>query len=680
MAIEQTKVIFQYKLDKLVQVFENDKDLTTLLKLENLYLPDEEEGIPLPARHKQYEEILTIFIENSDIIADNTITDILEMSVIRSDIDGAFNGKPAISNHMYRQIIFSFKYGTIKTFFKNNYEYFMPSYDATIINNEPKLKIWQEAFMQEFDIFAQIIDSIKDINNIEKVNEEYLDYIAQLVGFERGDTNLGDSLFREITKNIIEVYRIKGTNYSFELFFNFIGFEIEVKEYWFDKRFFFSNNLVNPFTKETDRNKFSFYLTPNKPTDAVPANVSNPFIVMDNQLTDIRNGLTFDKKLAGADLTELKRWLDIEGVPDEGENFTYFKTNVVEYLISKISSEEIPEGLSKEDENTIQTYTDFLTPIFVSKKVVINITPFEDDASLTLLLKDSNIGTESMFIAQILGDLILKIGLNIETGIEDELWGLNWIDSVIHTHVQELNVWNGGYSNWDDLKGLQEIPLYGGIEESIESFHISYPYIENKVNTTLDFLLESSDDTLMIDDKFYNDIMYMTTKSTHYTSSSGGIVLADDIVTRVGLISQIISGIVFLGSGAETKVSVVYVADGTINVSGDADFYPVFRYTGVDGASILGDAGTKYYSIFKYSGSDGVTTSGDANTLFGHRYDTVVTPIIISNLDSVQTVILYAPADGTINVSRSDNTPAVTLYAPAGGGILTDGVAITREA
>ena len=592
MAIEQKEVIFQYKLDKLVQVYENDKELTALLKSEDLYLPDAEAGIALPERIKQYEDILIIFIESSDVISDSIITELLEVSAIRSDIDSVFSTAPAISDEMFRQLLFSFKYGTIKTFFRNNYEYFMPSYDAAIINDTPKLKIWQEAFMQEFDIFAQVIDDIKDINNIDTVGEEYLDYIAQLVGFERGDTNLSDSLFREITKNIIEVYRIKGTNFSFELFFNFIGFEIEVIEYWFDKRFYFSNNLVNPYTKETNRNKFAFYLTPDKPTDAVPANVSNPFIIMDNQLTDIRNGLCFDKKLEGADATELKRWLDIEGDPDDGYNYTYFKTNVVEYSISKITSEDIPEGLTKEDENTIQSYTNFLTPIFVSKKVVINITPFEDDASATLVFKDENIGSESMFIAQVLGDMILKIGFGNEA--ENELWGLNWIDSIIHLYIQELNVWNGGHSEWDDLKDLQEIPLYGGIEESLNSFHVTYPYLDNKPDINLDYTLESTDDNLVIDEKLYNDIIIMSSKSSHYHGFGGGITFAEDIVVTAGLISSVINGIVFSGSGADTRISVSYSSSGTATTNGVATTKISVSYSSSGTATTSGVAATRY--------------------------------------------------------------------------------------
>jgi len=223
MAIQATEVIFQYKLDKIVQVFENDNDLTDLLTLEGLYLdyndldldypynPD----VPYPPRIAFYEKIITIFIDNSEEIADTTITDLLLVTEIRSQVDAYFSeiDPSSISDELYRQLLFSFKHGTLKGFFKENYHNFMPAYDNLVIQSNDKLRLWQEAFMKEFDKFAQIIDDIKDIQDIDTVAEEYLDYIAQLVGFERGDTNLGNALFREITKNIIEVYRIKGTNY-----------------------------------------------------------------------------------------------------------------------------------------------------------------------------------------------------------------------------------------------------------------------------------------------------------------------------------------------------------------------------------------------------------------------------------------------------------------------------------
>ena len=49
-----------------------------------------------------------------------------------------------------------------------------------------------------------------------------------------------------------------------------------------------------PYTRETDIYKFAYYLTPEKPTDYVPDHIPNPYIIMGNQLTDIRNGLVFD--------------------------------------------------------------------------------------------------------------------------------------------------------------------------------------------------------------------------------------------------------------------------------------------------------------------------------------------------------------------------------------------------
>lgn len=521
MAIEPTEIIFQYKLDKLVEVFENDNDLKALLKKEELYL-DYIDGdgytynaeVIYPPRVIQYENILNILINNSEVIADTIITNLLLVNDIRDLLNVAFYQRVApITDEIYRQILFTFKYSTVKSFFKENYANFMPSYDVTVINDSEKMKLLQEAFMQEFDKFAEIISNITDINDIDTVAEEYLDYIAQLVGFERGDTNLGNALFREITKNIIEVYRIKGTNYSFELFFNFIGFEIEVIEYWFDKRFYFSTNLQNPYTKETSKYKFAYYLTPNKPTDVIPLSLPNPFTVMENELVKIRNGLIFDHDLA-INSDDLEKYLDISGTPDVDMNYTYFKTNVVEYSITKITSDEIPEGLTQKDEETIQSYVNFLTPIFASKKIVINIIPFKDNASITLLIKDDNIGSTSMF--SIFRDpdfieLLLKVAFDYTDHEEKELWNLDLTDKLF----QELNFLD---VEWNDLKNLQEIPLYNNLDEKLDGFSISYPYIENKDIST-DFTLESSADNLMVDPKFYNDIMVMSSKSTSYTGS-----------------------------------------------------------------------------------------------------------------------------------------------------------------
>ncbi len=633
MAIENSSVIFQHKLDKLVQVYENDDDLTALLKSYDLYIYDREEDIlndvNNPYRINQYEQILTEFDTNSFLISDNTITELLLINDMRNTIDTIFfvtvGATEPIEDDMYRQLLYSYKYGTIKHFFLENANDFTPSYDEQIINSQDKIRIWQQAFMRQFDRFADIIDNILEIQDIDVIAEDYLEYIAQLVGFERGDTSLGESLFREITKNIIEVYRIKGTNYSFELFFNFIGFEIDVIEFWFDKRFYYSNELVNPYTKENNKYRFGYYLTPIKPTDGYPDGMSTPYVIKDDEITSIRNGLQFNKDLGGEFVTpdDLKQYLGVdeyEGTKDlQDEDFySFFKTNVIEYSISKLSSSEIIEGLTEEDEKTIQSYTNFLTPIFVSKEVVINVTPFEDDARSVLTMTDQDhhyddpndnpdLGSQliSMFISHWSAD-ILAILARIN-GVETELW--DWDLFNMDKFVVELSITVPA----DDMTSLQTLPgLYDGVTNPIDGFAETYPYIENKPDITKDFTLVSTNAALAAVPDFMNDVVFMTIKSHEYTASHGGITFGE-VETQASYIANPPSGTIFMGGSASTLSGYIFEPSGGSTTSGAAETDVVYNFEASGGSVTSGTAITSYLG-YEYDMVGGADTSGSAET------------------------------------------------------------------
>ena len=77
--------------------------------------------------------------------------------------------------------------------------------------------------MKEFDRFSDIIESMYDAFDVDSAPLEYLNYLAQLVGYERKKiVNYYQMMHLELIKNIVEVYKRKGpSNYSFELFLLF---------------------------------------------------------------------------------------------------------------------------------------------------------------------------------------------------------------------------------------------------------------------------------------------------------------------------------------------------------------------------------------------------------------------------------------------------------------------------
>ena len=344
------------------------------------------------------EPLRQVFIDQvAEDDAQRIFVDLIPVPLLRNRMSNIFN-KPFISANLYRLIMYTFKYSSVKTFFFDNWKKFTPDFDALNILKAEQTNLLQESFMKEYDRFSQVIDEIYNIQDIDRVPNQYLSYIAQLVGYERGDSVfLFDASFRELVKNIIEIYKIKGTNFSFELFFNFLGFQVEISEFWFDARYADSGVTTNPFTQSSDRESFSFYLTPIKPTDYIPENMRDPFSVTDDMITGTLDGNMFNFYTSQGEFS-FEQLLGLAPGYRE-QHYRFFKTNVMEFRLDKIiqdssgdaggiGGDEEGGGLSADELRIIQSYANFLTPIFISKNIVVVVFPFEDDARDLLTLSD----------------------------------------------------------------------------------------------------------------------------------------------------------------------------------------------------------------------------------------------------------------------------------------------------
>ena len=375
-------LLFEYNIQHVAEIFDEDKSLKSTLINYGLYLSDYSLEEKNPERCELYRNLASLLLASHDFISDRSIDDLWTLQFLVTNINNVFNKVNIVDEELYRQIMFSYKYSTIKHFFRDNFTKFLPSLDATVIEDSDKMNLFQTAFMQEYDRFSDIIDNIVNITDIDKVGNDYLSYLVQILGYEQSDDKLlGKDSFRELAKNIVEVYKIKGTNYSFELFFNFLGFDVELREFYFDKRFADPGISINPYTGSDNPAEFSFYLTPHNPTEYIPKDMKYPHQVMSNQLTDIRSHLWWEQKIIqGCTVSRLLNE-DEDNPPMEGFNYEYFKTNIIQYSVNRIRSKETDaDELSREDEAIIQAYADFLTPIFITKQVLISIKPFEDVA------------------------------------------------------------------------------------------------------------------------------------------------------------------------------------------------------------------------------------------------------------------------------------------------------------
>ena len=354
------------EINKTILALKNDIYLNELLENNGFVLADID--------NREYFYLSELLLNNNETLVNNTVIFLVEENILRNNISsilkvGDVNRPNELLNETYKQILYSYKYLSIKSFFAKNYQLFIPDFDYQEILNNDKVKLLQEAFMVEFDKFTQIIDELYDIVDINKIPDKFLRYLGTLIGFERQDFQLiSDISFRELLKNMIEIYRIKGTNFSIELFINFLGFNVILNEYWFDKRYYDNNILINPYTQATEKDSFGFYLTPIKPTDIIPDGAKGKFnkIIFDNEIVQTLNQEKFEHHITRNNYSIEQLLGEIPGYDEQP--YTYFKTNLLNYSLTGLQEEDA-SILTNENLDIINFYIELLTPIFIKSNV-----------------------------------------------------------------------------------------------------------------------------------------------------------------------------------------------------------------------------------------------------------------------------------------------------------------------
>lgn len=370
-------LLFDFNIKKTAMIFEEDESFTKIMIEYGLYYPDISIDQINPLRTVLYEKIATLLLSFYDFISTNDIDSLWSIRYKLNELNFIFE-EEIVDEKLFRQLYYTFKYSTVKHFFIDNYASFLPDVDYHEINDKPRKKIFYESFMKEFDRFACIIEGIKNISDVDSIENEYLPYLIQLLGYEKeGEGFLTNDSFRELAKNIIEIYRIKGTSYSFELFFNFLGLGITVNEYWFDKRMYYATAAINPDTNISEKSNFRFYLTTKKPTEYIPEMV-NPYQVMENDLIAVKSHLEFARRISNG-----------ESITSVLNDYTFFKTNFMQYSLRRIRyNESDSSAFDEKDLELIEKYAEFLTPIFMIRLLNLSASEMLDSAALLILTED----------------------------------------------------------------------------------------------------------------------------------------------------------------------------------------------------------------------------------------------------------------------------------------------------
>lgn len=125
-------------------------------------------------------------------------------------------------------------------FYKENKENFFSDFDYSCISSSVPLEIYVDAILQVFDNISDSYEKIPDLKNIDNIPDEYLQHLSALVGWRQTDYEFNFLTFRDLVKNIIRIYKIKGRPLAYDVFFRAVGYLPTLSELWYDK----NGNLV----------------------------------------------------------------------------------------------------------------------------------------------------------------------------------------------------------------------------------------------------------------------------------------------------------------------------------------------------------------------------------------------------------------------------------------------------
>lgn len=261
------------------------------------------------------------------------------------------------------------------SFFKDNYlKYLMPSLDSSNINNNPFLKSIFDTLMEMLDILYAYNEDLRIISNFKYGKSKFISLLAQNVGFERIDFTQFNSqfefsnneTFKEIISNMFDLLSVRGTRLAYELFFNALGYNITLQEFWYDN----DGNLIEINSEDETRSTFLAYdksggLLDNPPVPRKDPRKNNPFLSSDNnefpssyiRVLNENGTVSFQKNV---DISIIKKSNTLT------QNI--FKNNKSNYLRVIINNSinddffEIPTNFSLEKRKIIKTYLEFLRP------------------------------------------------------------------------------------------------------------------------------------------------------------------------------------------------------------------------------------------------------------------------------------------------------------------------------
>lgn len=347
-----------------------------------------------------YEQLTDLLLSYKEHIKESSIKDLVARRYLATEIKEALNftNDIEIADDILWEIFYCLKYCYTSSFFQNNWEYFVPDVDYTEMEKNPSIMGFMDAIMKEFDKLDSIMDDVKKYKSYQDIPYDYIVYLTQLMGIEPKHLMIMQDqkkLYRTIAENIMDVYSVRGVADTFTLLFNFLGYDINIEEYFFDRRRYFAISEANEELTTSDINSYKFYLTTKDPRDNILDELSTNEIVTPEKMTEILDAARFDDLVKESSLMCVLGYDDeylvenkvdgivksVDVVKYTGPVYKYFKTN---YIRIKPSPKYSTGNFSLNQLYQISALLSFLTPEFLKRETYLKIDTGSTEESMIL--------------------------------------------------------------------------------------------------------------------------------------------------------------------------------------------------------------------------------------------------------------------------------------------------------
>ena len=447
--------------DRIINFLKENNHLITKKSLYDTYTAEQVKSMELAIYTNNVTtlyDVSQVLVDNSTKIKSTEIWVLLSNKIAWDELAAVLGvTSDDLTADVYKEIMYCYKYCCISSFFQNNRDKFIPENDFEELEDNGAASAFYDAMMKEFDKMDCVISKCNEYLDYDKIPWDLINYLTQLLGFEKATISAAEDneeKFRELAKNILDIYRIKGTNYSFELFFNFLGFNIEIKEYYFDRRLYYTIN-GNAETNSSDNSEYEYYLTTCNPSDNNLKDIGIDETVLSSDLTDQYSLIEFKELVKEYGIEAVLGYSPVYPVyASDGETileykeytgkvYKYFKTNLIYYTISMDKKNPTDKQIS-----AFTKYLDFLTPTYIMRK--IEVKTYEEKEDEDIGFDDDGNGDTDAY-----GNYIG--GFNI---LDDEDWESNYSGKYTKANV------NGVLQTVDENN-------YDGKDETYKSYENS---------------------------------------------------------------------------------------------------------------------------------------------------------------------------------------------------------------